>query len=100
MRLLTQFIDEPETCYQWQLQDLLSFLLHCPASATSHEQLFNHEGLEISELIEPFLRHEMTGEKFFKVEKESDFKDYGITKVGLRLNLMRYVKKFMVNLEK
>lgn len=42
----------------------------------------------------------MTGDKFFKVEKESDFKELGITKVGLRLNLMRYVKKFQANLEK
>ena len=97
---MQEFRAEPDNCLQWQLQDLLSFLVHYPAGATAASRAFDHEGLDISELIEPFLKHEISGAKFFKVSKESDFADYGITKVGLRLNLMRYVKKFSQNLQK
>lgn len=106
-RLIRQFNEEPLACHKWELHELLTFLLHCPATVSVpsnaaqkvSSELFM-EGIDISELFDPFLANNLTASQFFSLDKEAGLTAMGIKKVGLRLNLMRYIKRYQQKLAK
>lgn len=81
-----KFSKEPNAVYKWTPADLLIFLLQ--------QQTF-HKSIKI--VRDAFVTFRIDGSIFFAIQNEAEIlKETGIQALGIRKNLMRFIRKIQV----